>query len=183
MLPEPLRLAAAAGLPVFENAYDANLIVVRDSSQPLDTYDGRIYLCWREPGGAWRELSCRAATRPGTAYLRSPMNSGGTACLVPGRNPGSHALGQHKGTPALVQVGKVRVWRDNDRDAILDAGPGDVVYDDATGVNVHECSAPRYLAGCVGVPKEELAVLLEAFRELQAKRPQPKVSLTLVERG
>lgn len=181
MLPEPLRLAQLAGLPVFETAYDANLIVIRRDSEPLDTYDGLVTLSYREPSGAWRTVSCRAATRPGTGYLKSPMNKGGTACLVPGRNPGSHQLGLHKGTtPALVQVAPVRVWRDNDRDAILDSKPGDTVYDDATGVNVHECSAPRYLAGCIGVPKAELTSLLDEWRLLQNLRPQPRVSLTLV---
>lgn len=180
-VPEPIRLARAAGLPVFDTPFDANLIVIRHSSEPLDTYDGLLTLSWVEPGGAWRTVSARAATRPGTHYLRHPMNAGGTACLVPGRNPSSHELGPHKGTPAFVQTRPVRVWRDGDRDSILEVGPGDVVYDDATGVNVHECSSPMYLAGCIGVPRTELATVLSAFRELNLTRPQPRVSLTLVE--
>lgn len=181
MIPEPLRLAQAAGLPVFATPWDANLIVLRRSAEPLDTYDGLVTLSWVEPGGAWRTVSARAATRPGTHYLRRPMNAGGTACLVPGQNPSSHELGLHKGTPALVQTRPVRVWRDADRDAILDVGPGDVVYDDASGVNVHECASPMYLAGCIGVPRGELTVVLAAFRALQSERPQPRVSLTIVE--
>lgn len=183
MLPEPIRLATLAGLPVFATAYDANLVVIRDPSAPLDTFDGLVTLSWTEPGGAWRTVTARAATRPGTHYLREPMNSNGTACLVPGRNPSSHELGLHKGTPALVQTRPVKVWRDGDRDAVLEVGPGDVVHDDATGVNVHECGNPAWLAGCIGVPKAELATLLDAFRALQAKRAQPRVSLVVVNRA
>ena len=124
-------------------------------------------------------MTIRAATRPGTGYLARPMNPNGTAVVVPGRHPLSHAPGAHRGTPALVQVRRVTVRRDADRDLVLD--PSTAAWTDATGVNHHECSDPKWLAGCIGSPRAELAVLLAAFRRLQGLRPQSALSLVLLE--
>lgn len=184
MLPPVLRLLERAGIPPFTSPFDANLVAVRDPSAPLDTFDGRVHLVYVDTAGVWHDVSARAATRPGSAYLKAPMNPKGTFVLAAGvRNAGSHALGYHKGDltrPAFAQVGKVSGRRDGDRDLVLD--PGEALFDDGAGVNVHDCDAPAYLAGCIGVPKAELGVLLSEFKALQARRPQRTVSLAVVER-
>lgn len=177
MLPEPIRLAKATGIPIFGKEFDANWIVIRGVGGKPDEFDGLSTLNWVERG-AWRSIQIRAATRPGTHYLRNPMNVNGTAVVKPGRHAVSHQLGLHNGTPALVQTGIVTVERDNDRDAVLD--PGLPTWSDALGINHHYCSDPKFLAGCIGSPQAELDAFLDVFRWLQTKRPQPKVSLSLV---
>ena len=182
MDPEIIRLLKERNLPIFGNPFDANLVVIRDSKGKIDTFDGTLNLVWREQvNGPWHLLSCPVATRPGSYYLNHPMNQNGTATLQPGRHTLSHALGLHKGvSPAFVQVGKVVVKRDNDKDAVLD--PNDELWNDASGINIHYISDCRFLAGCQGVPSQAyLYEFLEAFKKLQIKRPQPSVSLTLIE--
>lgn len=185
MVPWPLSIAKQAGIPIFGNPFDPNWIVLRGKQGKPDEFDGLSNLCWVE-NGAWRFVSITAATRPGTHYLQNPMNSNGTAVVQPGRHRLSHTLGLHQQkTPGLVQRGKVIVRRDNDKDLILD--PADMTWDDAQGVNHHECENPKYLAGCIGSPKVQLTVFLDAYRYIieQRKRlglaAQPLISLSLVE--
>lgn len=183
MLPYPIQVAKAFGCPIFGTPYDANWVVLRNLKAPQDSFDGLSTLNWTEPGGAWQSVQIIAATRPGSKYLRSPMNPNGTAMVRAGRHALSHCLGTHgkNKTDALVQIpGTLIVLRDNDRDFVWD--PADTKgWTDATGVNHHECSDPAYLAGCVGSPRAQLAVFLAAFRSLQLKRTQPKMSLTVIE--
>lgn len=177
MLPEPIKLAKARGFAIFGSEYDANWIVIRGASGKPDEYDGLSTLNWVERG-AWKSVQIPVATRPGTQFLKNPMNANGTFTVVSGQYRGSHALGVYSGEPALVQVGKLLGTRDNDKDMILD--PSDKLWDDASGVHHHACSNPAYLAGCQGSKSEHLAVLLDVFRWLRTKRPQDKVSLGLV---
>lgn len=185
MEPEVVRLLRAAGIAPFTAPFDANLVAVRDSRAPRDTFDGRLHLVYRDTAGVWHDVSARAATRPGTHYLQHPMNAKGTFVLRAGvRNAGSHRLGFHKndpGRPGWVQRAKVVGYRDGDRDADLD--PGDMLYNDAEGVNVHDIEDPAWLAGCIGAPKTELAVLRAAFETLQRARPQETVSLAVLDIG
>lgn len=181
MLPEPVRLALADGRVIFESAYDANWIVIRNRDAKPDTFDGLSTLNYRMPGGAWRSLSIQAATRPGTHYLRHPMNPNGTAMIKAGQYRGSHRQGLHGGKPALVQVsGNLVVLRDNDRDELWNPSFARD-WTDASGCNHHNCEDPAYLAGCIGSPRAQLEAFLEEFSFLQTKRPQDTVSLTVVE--
>lgn len=182
MEPEPIRLARARGLPVFDTrAGDPTLVVLRNPMAPLDTFDGLLTLSWLDRvGGAWETVSAPAATRPGTHYLRNPMDpSRGTACIRPGHHRLCWGRGLHKGRQAFVQVGPIVVSRDADRDLILD--PPYREHLDAAGVNGHDCADPKYLAGCIGVPVYALARVLDAFDELAAVSRFARVSLSLVE--
>lgn len=174
---DPIRLARDAGHPIFESEFDANWIVIRGKNGKPDEFDGLSTLNWFEQG-AWKSIQIDAATRPGTHYLTRPMNANGTAVVKPGRHRLSHALGEHKGTPALVQVGSVIVERDNNRDAILD--PNLPTWKNAMGINHHYCENPKFLAGCIGSKQKDLDKILDAFRWLQTKRPQSRLSLNLV---
>jgi hypothetical protein len=116
-------------------------------------------------------------TDPGTYYLQHPMNTLGTAVLKPGQYPGSHAFGYHhqkQDHPALVQVGTLTVYRDNDKDnvpevtKVEDKGSG-------FGINIHGAnkngittSIGKWSAGCQVFcewnKKEEFLTICKIFQ-------------------
>lgn len=176
-LPWPLSVARDLGHAVFAESRSANLIVLRGRGSP-DEWDGWCTLSYLpEAHAGWLTRSWPCATRPGTPYLRSPINPRGTATIAPGQYRGSHRRGLHRGRPALVQVpgSTVRVLRDPDRDGIYEP----LVADVGTALNVHDVRHPSELAGCVGLASLHLAELLHLVESLEPAQG-PLVSLTMV---
>ncbi len=77
-------------------------------------------------------------TDPGTYWLEHPMNTLGTAVLKPGQWENCWAIGYHQKKQdhqALVQVGKISVYRDGDKDVIAESSP--TVDNGLFGINIH----------------------------------------------
>jgi hypothetical protein len=104
-------------------------------------------------GGVWKFHSWACTTDPGTYYLQNPMNVNGTAIVKPGQYRKSHKLGLHRGAyEAMVQVGALTIWRDQDKDAVLDYGVNEVTAT-GMGINIHRAgtastSVDKWSAGC-----------------------------------
>lgn len=176
MRPAPLEQVRAAGHLVFGAVKSANLIAVRGPGGPGD-WDGVLYLAWLPAVDAgWLLRAWPCATRPGLPFLRSPINPAGTATIAPGQYRLSHQRGWHRGRPALVQVGEVRVLRDPDRDDVYEP----VVPSTGTALNIHDVESPSELAGCIGLARPHLAELLAAFEALEPAQG-PRVTLTLLD--
>jgi hypothetical protein len=78
----------------------------------------------------------------------------GTAVLCPGQHVSSWAIGKHRGKyDALVQIKPVRVFRDSNKDDIIDMIPN-TVREGLYGINIHRSGRGRtemvnkYSAGC-----------------------------------
>jgi len=95
-------------------------------------------------------------TDPGSFWLMHPENPLGTAVLKPGQYVDCWASGLHqnkKEHPALVQVGKVTVYRDSDHDNVSEEqGKEDTGL---FGINIHRSNATgktmviyNWSAGC-----------------------------------
>lgn len=178
--PYPIDLVRSRGHLVFGEPFSANLIVVRGPGKPGD-WDGVLYLAATVgTGTGWAIEAWPCATRPGPGFVRSPVNPLGCGMLAPAQNRLSHALGLHRGRPALVQVGAVAVLRDPDRDALLEPTVPEV--NRGGGFNVHDVNHPGELAGCIGLVKRHLDELLESYRDL-ARRfgREQRVTLTVIE--
>lgn len=82
-----------------------------------------------------------ATTDPGVPYLRNPINRLGTAILPSGYHPKMFRRGLHKGRyRALVQNTPVALWRDDDRDGLID--PEKLVeHRRRVGINLHRASS------------------------------------------
>lgn len=97
-------------------------------------------------------MSCSATTEPGRYYRLNRMNPSGAAQLAFGQYLDAWQIGDHKGQDALVQCGKLTVYRDDNEDGIR---AGDKVYvGDDFYINQHTTSnAPdmigRWGAGCL----------------------------------
>ena len=116
-------LMKAKGYVFFDNAnkkLNLNLIGVRRDNQGTNRFDDFMLVLYRE-----EELMVQKryaiTTDPGKDWLEHPINPEGTAILVPNQYRSTWQLGKHQGKyEALVQRKKVAVWRDNNKDDVID---------------------------------------------------------------
>jgi len=133
--------------------------------------------------GQYRIKSWTFTADPGTYYLENPLSKKGTAVLKSGQYIKSYALGHHRkkeSHPALLQVGKVTVYRDNDKDDIAET-IGNKLETGFFGINIHRASSNvtskiinKWSAGCqVFANKKDhtqLLTLCRNFREAKHNR-------------
>ena len=112
-------------------------------------------------------------TDPGTYWLQNPLSKLGTAVLKPGQYENCWKLGFHK-TPshkALVQIGNVTVYRDNDKDVTAETSSTEETG--LFGINIHGSGKKSILigkwsAGCQVFnewsKKEEFISICEEFK-------------------
>jgi hypothetical protein len=118
-----MSLMKAKGYVFFDDAnkkLNLNLIGVRRDNQGTNEFDDFMLLVYREEELMIQERYS-ITTDPGKYWLENPMNPKGTAILVPGQYRSTWQLGKHQGKyEALVQRKPVKVYRDNNKDEIID---------------------------------------------------------------
>jgi hypothetical protein len=111
------------GLPLFSNSsknYNLNLIGVRTIDNTSNKFNDLMVVMWFY-GGEWNRLNFNITTDPGVYYRENPININGTAILKEGHHKGLWTIGKHKGVyEALTQTSKATVYRDNNKDDVLD---------------------------------------------------------------
>lgn len=147
----------AKGYLWFENGdYNLNIVGVRNLTQgqkATNLFDDQITVSYKV-NGEWNFHSFKATTEPSPLYLKSPLNAKGTAILKPMQHRGAYAIGLHAGQyEALRQVGKLVIYRDNDRDGDYDYINESDSFND--GINIHRASShsesiyiDKWSAGC-----------------------------------
>lgn len=110
----------AKGYKFFTGINDLNIIGIRNPDYKPDTYNDTILIAYLDKYGAERLFVMPATTDPGLNYLKNPINPKGCAILKPGQYRGMWARGKHKGRDALVQVKPCTVYRDFNKDNVLD---------------------------------------------------------------
>lgn len=140
---------------VFKNpkGHDINIVGIRTADTRASRFNDWLtvfYLFER----VWNYFAFPATTDPGLFYRRSPLNVKGTAVMKPGQYRGVYMVGKHKGYKALQQKGKITVYRDNNKNDIIDT-VGMIEETGFYGVNIHHASAyrpsvevGRWSAGC-----------------------------------
>jgi hypothetical protein len=161
MYDDPTRLLLAvqsAGHKVFTGTdYDMNIIGVRSPSRTANAFDDAIHLVYWDGKDQVQHKRYRATTDPGTYWLDHPMRVEGTAILCAGQYRGVYKVDKHRGKyDALCQRGgRVRVYRDSNRDEVLDHDE-DSAVEGYFGINIHRSSTrdggssqvDRWSAGC-----------------------------------
>jgi hypothetical protein len=106
--------------------YNLNIIGVRSDNNMSGKWDDTLMVIYRNDSGAWITKTYDTfTTDPGTTELLNPSfpnaRKHGTAIMKEGQYRGAYKLGFHirRNHPALVQIGDVHLYRDNNRDAIL----------------------------------------------------------------
>jgi len=157
-LPSILRRVQKAGHKVFTTGdYNLNIVGVRTASRTSNAFDDNLFCVYRIKG-EWKLWHWYITTDPGTYYLENPMNVKGTAILCPGQYRGAWRFGLHRNKyEALVQHKAVKVWRDSNRDAVLDLDvPFRVAHEGKFGINFHRSTTAsggstkigKWSAGC-----------------------------------
>ena len=117
-----------------------------------------------------------ATTDPGAYYLNKPLRVEGTAILPEGQYIDVYSIGLHRGQyKALVQSKPIRVYRDNNKDEMIDIDITKLSSLGYYGINIHRASpwqkvikVDKYSAGCqvIADPKD--------FNDLMSKCEQHK---------
>ncbi len=119
--------------------------------------------------GEWRVWLWRITTTPGIALLETPMNSRGSAIMVPGQYRGLWVVDNHGGASgyrALCQRGAAcKIYRDADRDAVVDLDPRRVetAY---TSMNAHHSGKRKVAVSTF----DELEAVLTKHRAAEAAK-------------
>lgn len=156
-----LRVLKDKNYVVYDTPYKLNIVGVRSSSVIPNKFDDAIYVFWKLPlvvpnGGTWEGRKYPATTDTGTYWLKYPKMASGSALLKEGQyidtwRKGIH--GEKTPYPALVQAKPVTVFRDYNKDNVLDFNGKQETG--LFGINIHRASAvnvlnavDQYSAGC-----------------------------------
>lgn len=168
--------------------YNLNLIGIRAPNREAGTFDDLFAVGFRQ-GGVPIVLCFPCTTDPGKRYLQSPLVPSGTAILAPGQYRGMWQIGMHRSKyAALVQRGPCTVYRDNNRDGILDDGP--VAETGYFGINLHRASPSQraidvadWSAGCQVIPDPADFDLIMAIASQGARHHGNNFTYTLINEG
>tara|TARA_R110000824_G_scaffold62966_1_gene166222 strand:+ start:802 stop:1443 length:642 start_codon:yes stop_codon:yes gene_type:complete len=145
-----------------KGSYNVNIIGVRSKEKKANYFDDTMLLIYKNKQDEWEVLSSVITTDPSTYYLIDhPVNSAGTAILIPGQYRGVYKVDIHAASSpsfaheALCQRGAtLKVYRDDNFDNILDHDP-DSIEEGWFGVNIHRSKSSgeatyvgSYSAGC-----------------------------------
>jgi hypothetical protein len=127
-----------------EGQFNLNIFGVRTKNKVADSFDDWIGVCYIDKENNRVCNSFRATTDAGTYWLKNPQNHKGTALLVPNQYKGAYKLGLHRGQyKALVQVQPMKVYRDNNKDIILDFNDL-TIQEGVFGINIHRSNPLSY---------------------------------------
>jgi len=124
---------------LYEQPYRLNLIGFRTKHLKSNQFDDFLFVVYKNPYRYWIVQQYEFTTDPGESMLRKPMNSRGTAILVPGQYVGAYKIDLHKGQrPAICQrLGPVKVYRDDNRNPWIDMDPSTIMMG-YFGINLHD---------------------------------------------
>lgn len=132
--------------------YNLNIVGIRCGDSATNGFTDELHLIYKV-NGVWKHDVFKITTKPGIKSLVDPVNVKGTSILVPGQYPQSHKLGLHKGKyTALVQSKPLKVYRDNNKDKVIDLNPKSIDQG-IFGINIHKSGSDSTLvdnwsAGC-----------------------------------
>jgi len=158
-LPTPERVKAvmrAKSYLVFgnqEKGYDLNLFGIRTADRTSNRFNDLIGVMYLHDD-VWNCFMFPATTDPGLYWREHPMNVDGVAILKPGQYRGAYKVGEHKGYSALQQQKAMKVYRDSNKDKVLEMDES-TVKEGIFGINIHRASSmspsdnvDKWSAGC-----------------------------------
>ena len=179
----------AKGYRWFEgDNYDLNIVGIRNSAPGkavTNVFDDWMTVSYKIDG-AWQFQCWPCTTDPGTKAVKQFSNPNGVARVIPGQYRGMWSIGMHKQQyKALVQVGKVKVWRDSNRDMSFDETHSD---EGLFGINCHRSNptteseyVENWSEGCQVFKRVREFNSFMKIAELGAANHGPTFTYTLIE--
>lgn len=144
--------------------YNLNIVGIRNTAVGDDvtnSFDDHLILNFNE-GGNEKTFIYPITTDPGKHWMNHPLNTNGTAILVPGQYRSSYIIRKHQNKyDAVCQAKPVRVYRDNDKDDEYDFNPT-TIQEGIFGINIHRSNPytesyyiDKWSAGCQVFKKVE----------------------------
>jgi hypothetical protein len=150
------KVLESKGYAFFTNGvYNLNIIGIRNPNLVANSFDDTMVVIYKF-GGEWITKVYPITTDAGTYWLKNPLSNKGTAILVPNQYRGVYSIDLHNNKyNALCQRnGKVEVYRDNDKDLILDMDSAKIEKG-MFGINIHRSNpfneslkVDKFSAGC-----------------------------------
>lgn len=142
--------------------FNLNIVGIRSNDMTPNVFNDSLHVFWKFRG-LWNHLIFAFTTDPGLYYLQYPINVKGTIIMVPDQYKGVYQKGLHKGKPALRQVGKMKYWRDNNKDNRYDLSGH--IYSSVAYTNLHRAGdnstvVGKWSAGCQVVASNDDMELL-----------------------
>lgn len=134
-----LSKADEQGYKIFDDyrkPYNLNIFGWRHSYYYIDKFHDDLIVFWPVDSKKWEYRIWPITTLPGLPWLFNPINEDGTAVLVPGQYRNCYYRGMYKGDMVLRQMGKVRVFRDNNRDGNIDTKL-EAIQEGNFGIHIH----------------------------------------------
>jgi hypothetical protein len=168
----------------------ANVVGLRRIPGNPNTFDD-LMCCFYKLPGHWVFYAWPCTTDPGTYWLQNPTRVAGTAIVKPGQYLNSHRIGFHhigksNQYEAMQQVGTLRVWRDANKDTVLDYGRNEMTAT-GSGINIHKAgtdsaNVDKWSAGCQVFKKSaDFDVFMSIMRERRASGFGDLIDYTLLE--
>ncbi|MBI3133629.1 MAG: hypothetical protein HYZ14_03040 [Bacteroidetes bacterium] len=170
---------------IYREPFKLNIWGIRSKNEEPNKFDDELHVFFNTSKtriAKWAYFVFKCTTDPGTYWLRNPLHPQGTAMLAPGQYVDTYQIDLHLGKyKALCQrLQKVNVYRDYNRNAILDFNNGKL-YSGMFGVNIHRAKrtgttyeVESHSAGCQVFQKavefEIFMKLCEAHRKLYGNR-------------
>lgn len=139
--------------------FNVNIFAIRTDECTANTFNDVIGLTYKDQD-VWQLHTFNATVDAGLCSRTNPVNSRGCAIIVPGQYVGCWQLGKHKGKyPALVQRKPIKLYRDNNRDEVLDHVEN-TIHEELAGINIHHAGTDSKLvdnwsAGCMVIANLE----------------------------
>lgn len=169
--------------------YNLNIIGVRHNTNKVtNVFDDFIIVDYVNSDDMHKRYVWSATTKPGLTIFKNPTNPKGAPLLVPNQYRGTWTIGKHRGKyKALVQCKQVSVYRDNNKDDIIDLLP-EKTDKGLFGINIHKASdikdptvVNNWSAGCqVFQHKEDFTKFMRLVEKQVASGLGNKFTYTLV---
>jgi len=141
-------------LPALDIPSQVILIGIRHKDKAANHFDDLLHVIHIKGKNVF-QYEFPFTTDPGLYWLKNPMKTKGTAILVEGHYEKLWKIGSHRGQyNALVQASPCKVYRDNNKDDIIDCNI-DTIQQGIFGINMHRSNpytesyyVDKWSAGC-----------------------------------
>jgi len=172
-----------------QGIYNLNIIFARNNVFKLDKYNDSMILIWKNPSGKYKTFITEATTLPGKHYLNNPVKREGCGVIALQQVRAGWVIGKHKGKKALIQNREISIYRDGNKDNILDLDPETFeTVKSSSGFNIHYANKRliypgrigKASAGCMVVPFSPAYDFFIRMCEVSAERFGNAFTVTII---